>query len=83
MVAPNLVFFLLAYSAIGTWLTTSVFGKRLMQLTYVVLKREGDLRFTFLRTRENSGRIRDFPNNHTANASYFASQAFGFCTRLQ
>ena len=54
-VAPNLVLFLFAYTAIGTWLTTSVFGRQLMQLTYTVLQREGDLRFNLVRTRENSG----------------------------
>ena len=54
-VAPNLVLFLFAYTAIGTFLTTSVFGKKLMQLTYTILQREGDLRFNLVRTRENSG----------------------------
>lgn len=47
--------FLFIYTAVGTWLTTSVFGKKLMQLTYTVLKKEGDLRFNLVRTRENSG----------------------------
>ena len=55
-VAPNLVLFLFLYTAIGTWLTTSFFGKRLMQLTFTVLKKEGDLRFNLVRTRENSGK---------------------------
>lgn len=54
-VAPSLVLFLLLYTGIGTWLTTSVFGKRLMQLQYIVLQKEGDLRFDLVRTRENSG----------------------------
>lgn len=54
-VAPSLVLFLFVYAAVGTWLTTSVFGKRLMQLQYMVLQKEGDLRFDLVRTRENSG----------------------------
>ena len=54
-VAPNLVLFLFAYTAIGTWLTASAFGKRLMQLSYTLLQKEGDLRFNLVRTRENSG----------------------------
>ncbi len=54
-VAPSLVFFLFIYAVVGTWLTTSVFGKRLMQLQYLVLQKEGDLRFDLVRTRENSG----------------------------
>ncbi len=36
-------------------MTTSVFGKRLMQLQYLLLQKEGDLRFDLVRTRENSG----------------------------
>ena len=54
-VAPSLVFFLLAYAAVGTVLTTTVFGKRLVQLQFMQLQREGDLRFDLVRTRENSG----------------------------
>jgi ABC-type uncharacterized transport system fused permease/ATPase subunit len=54
-VAPSLVFFLFIYAFIGTWLTTAVFGKRLMQLQYIQLQKEGDLRFDLVRTRENSG----------------------------
>lgn len=54
-VAPSLVFFLFVYAVLGTWLTTSVFGKRLMQLQYLLLQKEGDLRFDLVRTRENSG----------------------------
>ncbi|KAK9916830.1 hypothetical protein WJX75_007512 [Coccomyxa subellipsoidea] len=56
-VAPSLVLFLFVYAAVGTWLTTSVFGKRLMQLQYMVLQKEGDLRFDLVRTRENSESI--------------------------
>jgi len=56
MVAPSLVYFLLGYAVLGTWLTTSVFGRRLMRLHYVILKREGDLRFDLVRVRENAGR---------------------------
>ncbi|CAK0734001.1 hypothetical protein CVIRNUC_000368 [Coccomyxa viridis] len=56
-VAPSLVFFLLVYAAIGTWLTTAVFGKRLMQLQFLQLQKEGDLRFDLVRARENSESI--------------------------
>ena len=54
-VAPSLVFFLLIYASIGTGLTTAVFGKRLMQLQFLQLQKEGDLRFDLVRARENSG----------------------------
>ena len=55
-ISPNLVLFMFLYTAVGTFCTTTVFGKRLMQLDYRVLKKAGDLRFSLLRTRENSGR---------------------------
>lgn len=55
--APSLVLFLLAYATIGTWLTTAVFGKRLMQLQFTQLQKEGDLRFDLVRARENSGAV--------------------------
>lgn len=54
-VAPRLVWFLMGYAAAGTWLTTSVFGRRLMRLHYGILRREGDLRFDLVRVRENAG----------------------------
>ena len=55
--APSLVFFLFIYAFIGTWLTTAVFGKRLMQLQFSQLQKEGDLRFDLVRARENSGAL--------------------------
>ena len=39
----------------GTWLTTSAFGKRLMQLDFRALQQAGDLRFGLVRTREHAG----------------------------
>ena len=39
----------------GTWLTTSIFGRRLMLLSFQVLRSEGDLRFDLVRVRENAG----------------------------
>ena len=54
-ISPRLVLFLFLYTIVGTWLTTSAFGKRLMQLEFRVLQKAGDLRFSLLRTRENSG----------------------------
>lgn len=54
------------YTTVGTWLTTSAFGKRLMQLEFRVLQKAGDLRFSLLRTRENSGAA---PNSSLTSAS--------------
>ena len=58
-VAPRLVWFLLGYAAAGTWLTTSLFGRRLMRLHFGILRREGDLRFDLVRVRENAGAVPD------------------------
>lgn len=54
-VTPKLVWFLFLYAGVGTWITTSAFGKRLMQLHFTAVQREGDLRFDMVRTRENAG----------------------------
>jgi len=56
-VAPRLLYFLVAYAAVGTWLTTSIFGRRLMLLSFQVLRSEGDLRFDLVRVRENAGAL--------------------------
>lgn len=54
-IAPKLVIFLVVYTLVGTWLTTSAFGKRLMQLDFRLLQQAGDLRFGLVRTREHAG----------------------------
>ena len=56
-VAPSLVFVLIAYAVLGTWFTTTVFGRRLMALDFGLLKSEGDLRFDLVRVRENAGAV--------------------------
>ena len=47
--APRLAFFLIFYAVGGTWITAAGFGQRLMALTYSVLQREADLRFSLVR----------------------------------
>ena len=85
-VAPSLVLFLLVYAAVGTVLTTTVFGKRLMQLQFLQLQKEGDLRFDLVRTRENSGEHRcpfkcceGCPRGHSC--THTASSGYGTCAR--
>ena len=56
-VTPKLVWFLFLYAGVGTYMTTSAFGKRLMQLHFATVQREGDLRFSMVRTRENAGTL--------------------------
>ncbi len=61
-VTPKLVWFLFVYAGVGTYVTTSAFGKRLMQLHFATVQREGDLRFDMVRTRENAGKITRSPS---------------------
>lgn len=59
-VTPKLVWFLFLYAGVGTYVTTSAFGKRLMQLHFATVQREGDLRFDMVRTRENAGGCKNY-----------------------
>ena len=54
---PTLVGFIFGYAFIGTVVTASVFGRKLAHLTFATLRREGDLRFDLVRTRENAEAI--------------------------
>ncbi len=51
-ISPGLVYFLIAYALLSTVFTASVFGKRLIGLNFVQLKREADFRFGLVRVRE-------------------------------
>ena len=63
-VTPKLVWFLFVYAGVGTYVTTSAFGKRLMQLHFATVQREGNLRFDMVRTRENAGTHRQSEGGH-------------------
>ena len=52
---PVLVAFVFVYACVGTLVTGFAFGRRLASLEFLVLAREGDLRFDLVRARENSG----------------------------
>lgn len=54
--APGLVWFLLAYAALGTWVTSAGFAKRLTTLAFALLQKEADLRFDLVRVREHAER---------------------------
>ncbi|WP_084652085.1 ABC transporter ATP-binding protein/permease [Ottowia thiooxydans] len=56
-ISPLLVYVLVAYTALGTWLTVKVFGAPLMRLNFFQLKREADFRFSLVRVRENAESI--------------------------
>ncbi|KAL3687738.1 hypothetical protein R1sor_014047 [Riccia sorocarpa] len=56
-IAPELVYFLLGYSVIGTYVTVRLFGKKLMSLQYQNLQKEADFRYSLVRTRDNAESI--------------------------
>ena len=56
-ISHTLVYVLVAYTALGTWLTVKVFGAPLMRLNFFQLKREADFRFSLVRVRENAESI--------------------------
>lgn len=56
-ISRELVFFLVAYALAGTALTTMVFGKALIGLNFLQLRREADFRFSLIRIREHAEAI--------------------------
>lgn len=52
-----LVYFLVVYAIFGTTVTLAVFGKPLLGLNFMQLKREADFRFGMVRVRENAESI--------------------------
>ncbi len=52
-----LVYFLVVYAIFGTTVTLAVFGKPLIGLNFLQLKREADFRFGMVRIRENAESI--------------------------
>ena len=56
-ISPTLVLVLLLYSAFGTLCTAKLFGEALQRLAWNVLRREADLRFGLVRTREHAESI--------------------------
>lgn len=51
-ISPNLIYFLIGYSAFSSWFTSAVFGKPLDDLNFLQLQREADFRFGLVRVRE-------------------------------
>jgi putative ATP-binding cassette transporter len=52
-IAPELVYFLGLYSAIGTVVTVYGFGKHLMSLKFQALQKEANFRYSLVRVRDN------------------------------
>lgn len=56
-ISRELVYFLVLYAIFGTLVTLFVFGKPLIGLNFLQLKREADFRFGLVRIRENAESI--------------------------
>jgi vitamin B12/bleomycin/antimicrobial peptide transport system ATP-binding/permease protein len=56
-ISRPLVFFLVLYALVGTFVTALVFGKPLVRLNFEQLKKEADFRFSLVRIRENAEAI--------------------------
>ncbi|GLC38395.1 hypothetical protein PLESTB_001582400 [Pleodorina starrii] len=56
-VSGSLVLFMFVYAAVGTFVTTAMFGRVMTTLFYRQLAREADLRFSLVRVRENAESI--------------------------
>lgn len=56
-ISRELVYILVLYALVGTFLVVFVFGKRLMDLNFNQLRREADFRFSLVRVRENAESI--------------------------
>jgi putative ATP-binding cassette transporter len=54
LISPNLIYFLIGYSAFSSWFTATVFGQPLIGLNFLQLQREADFRFGLVRVREHS-----------------------------
>lgn len=56
-ISKTLVFVLIVYSVIGTFVTAYFFGRPLVGLNFFQLRREADFRFSLVRVRENAESI--------------------------
>ena len=56
-ISRPLVYFLIIYSIVGTVVTTFLFGRVLIGLNFLQLKKEADFRFGLIRVRENAESI--------------------------
>ena len=56
-ISHTLVYFLVVYAVVGNLLATTVFGRPLIRLNVLQLRREADFRFSLVRIRENAESI--------------------------
>ncbi|MDD2546868.1 MAG: ABC transporter ATP-binding protein/permease [Burkholderiaceae bacterium] len=56
-ISHELVYFLVVYAIVGTWITLAVYGRPLIGLNFRQLRREADFRFSLVRVREHAESI--------------------------
>jgi len=67
-ISRELVFFLGAYALLGTLGTMLIFGRPLVRLNFLQLRREGDFRFALVRIREHAEPIALMRGEHDETA---------------
>lgn len=80
-ISPNLIYFLIGYSAFSSWFTAAVFGKPLIGLNFLQLQREAAFRFGLVRIREHAepiafydGEVREISLLQRMFSSVFSNQ---------
>ncbi len=80
-ISPNLIYFLVGYSAFSSWFTAVVFGKPLIGLNFLQLQRKADFRFGLVRIREHAepiafydGEVREISLLQRMFSSVFSNQ---------
>jgi putative ATP-binding cassette transporter len=63
-ISKILVYFLVFYAVVGTWVTLGVFGGKMVSLNFHQLKREANFRFGLVRIRENAESIALYGGEH-------------------
>lgn len=83
-ISKKLVAFMAVYAVVGTFLTVTVFGKKLVGLNFLQLKREADFRFQLMRIRENAESIAFYrgEGQEYSSARQSFQEAFNNYTRL-
>ncbi|MCV2369929.1 ABC transporter ATP-binding protein/permease [Roseateles oligotrophus] len=56
-ISRGLVYFLLVYALLSSWIAAAAFGQRLIGLNFAQLQREADFRFNLVRLREHAEAI--------------------------
>jgi len=83
-ISRPLVYFLVVYSLAGTLVTSLVFGRVLIGLNFLQLKREADFRFGLVRIRENAESIAMYrgEDHESSQVKHWFGQVYDNANRL-